>query len=394
MFPQQRGRVTSVRCLNDPTRSVSNSTLATIAACWLTALAGCGAERFDPRLSRPAPRGIEAFERQFVTHRTLPPQRLRRVTVLVMRPAYGVVEQIRRGNMGHAAIEVDGRLFDAGALNGYAYTLRAAPAVRFWNFPDAAAALRSVAGRSDADGHLDRILRFDVTVTDGQADRLHEWWIQLERRMAANPDNRLYLWSDLQCASAVSRSLRDAGITRHTVTSPADVADHLARRLRHTAGPLAGTRVRPTVVQRGRRPRSEPGALRQVGTLVFRFPGLFTAGRRTKVTLDAPDGEAASVLWGGSPAYARRVATFRIRPADAVARALGPGPAWGAQPVPNFVLGRWYHVATDHVIGQAAIGGLYVHGDSGEVRRRDDPRVIQFDAFGGDRVVAVARSAG
>jgi len=163
--------------------------------------------------------------------------------------------------------------------------------------------------------------------------------------------------------------------------------------LEHTAGPLAGTRVRPTVVQRGRRPRSEPGALRQVGTLVFRFPGLFTAGRRTKVTLDAPDGEAASVLWGGSPAYARRVATFRIRPADAVARALGPGPAWGAQSVPNFVLGRWYHVAADHVIGQAATGGLYVHGDSGEVRRRDDPRVIQFDAFGGDRVVVAARPA-
>jgi hypothetical protein len=309
-----------------------------------------------------------------------------------MRPAYGVVEQIRRGNMGHAAIEVDGRLYDAGALNGYAYTLRAAPAVRFWNFPNADSALRAVANTSDADGHLDNILRFDVTVTDEQADRLHEWWGQLERRMVGNPDNRLYLWSDWQCASAVSRSLRDAGVTRHAVTSPGDLADHLARRLRHTAGPLAGTRARATVVQRGRRPGSEPGALRQLGTVVFRFPGLFTAGRRTKLTVDAPDGEVASVVWSGSPEYARRVATFPVRPADAVGRALGPGPAWGAQSVPNFVLGRWYHVATDHVIGQAAIGGLYVHGDTGEVRRRDDPRVIQFDVFGGDRVVVPGQS--
>src|SRR5204862_7901261 len=192
---------------------------------------GCGADRFEPRLSRPAPRGIEPFERQFVTNRTLPPQRCRRVTVLVMLPAYGTVEQIRRGNMGHAAIEVDGRLYDVGALNGYAYTLRGAPGVRFWNFPDAEAALRAVAGQSDADGHLDRILRFDVTVADEQANRLHEWWGQLERRVASDSNNRLYLWSNLQCASAVSRSLRDAGVTRHAVLSPSHLADHLARRL-------------------------------------------------------------------------------------------------------------------------------------------------------------------
>jgi hypothetical protein len=364
---------------------------ATIAAFCLSALSGCTPDRFEPRVSRPAPRGIEAFDRQFLANRTLPPQRCRRVTVLVMRPTYGVVQQIRRGNMGHAAIEVDGRLYDVGALNGYAYTLHGAPAVRFWNFPNADAAVRAVADTSDADGHLDRILRFDVTVTDEQADRLHEWWGQLERRIGATGDNRLYLWSGWQCASAVSRSLRDAGVTRRAATSPGGVAKHLARRLRHTAGPLAGQAVGPIVVQPGRRPPSEPGALRQVGTILFRFPRLFAAGERSKLRLDDPDGPGAPLLWSGSSAYARRVATFSIKPADAVDRALGPSPAWGAQSIPNFVLGRWYHVATDHVIGQAAVGGLYVHGDTGEVRRRDDPRVIQFDTFGGDRVVAPRR---
>ena len=75
-----------------------------------------------------------------------------------MAPRYGTVEQIRRGNMGHAAIEVDGRLYDIGALNGYAYTLRGAPAVRFWNFTDMDAALAAVRGHPDADGHLDRLV--------------------------------------------------------------------------------------------------------------------------------------------------------------------------------------------------------------------------------------------
>jgi hypothetical protein len=357
------------------------------AVCCVTALAGCGADRFEPRLRNPTSPGIEAFERQFVANRKLPPARCRPVTVLVMLPTYDVIEKIRRGNMGHAAIDVDGRLYDIGALNGYAYTLRAAPGVRFWNFPDADDALRALAGRADADGHLDRILRFDVTVTDEQADRLHEWWAALQRRIACSPDNRLYLWSDLQCASAVSRSLRDAGVTRHAVLSPDDLADHLSRRLRHTAGPLAGRCARRVVVQRGHGPVSAPGTLRQIGTIVFRFPRLFAAGERTKLTLDAPDGRRESLLWSGSRAYARRVATFAIPPAQAVNRALGRGHAWGAQPVPNFLVGRWYHVATDHVIGQAAVGGLYVHGDTGEVLRRDDPRVIQFDTFAGDRVV-------
>jgi hypothetical protein len=128
--------------------------------------------------------------------------------------------------------------------------------------------------------------------------------------------------------------------------------------------------------------------LAQVGTVVFRFPRLFAAGERTKLTLDPPDGRPELLRWSGTRAYARRVATFNIQPARAIERAIGPGPAWGAQPVPNFVLGRWYHVATDHVIGQASLGGLYVHGDTGKVLRRDDDRVIQFDSFAGDRVVA------
>jgi hypothetical protein len=148
-------------------------TLATVVAGCLCA-GGCGGESFRPRLGRPAPRGIEAFERQFGTNRALPPQRSRRVSVLVMLPAYGVVEQIRRGNMGHAAIDVGGRLYDVGSLNGYAYTVRGSPAVRFWDFADADAAVGALADQADTNGHLDRITRFDVTVTDEQANRLHE----------------------------------------------------------------------------------------------------------------------------------------------------------------------------------------------------------------------------
>src|SRR3954462_13803533 len=237
--------------------SGSRVLLAAIAAYCFSVAGGCGSDRFQPRLTHPPPRGIEAFERQFVANQSLPQERCRRATVLVMLPAYGVVEQIRRGNMGHAAIDVDGRLYDVGALNGYAYTLRAAPGVRFWNFPDARAALRALTDHPDADGHLDRILRFDVTITDEQARRLHEWWGELERKIASDTDNRLYLWSDWQCASAVSRSLRDAGVTRHAVLSPDDLADHLSRRLRHTAGPLAGRQVRRIVVQRGHVSSSE-----------------------------------------------------------------------------------------------------------------------------------------
>ena len=92
-----------------------------------------------------------------------------------MLPSYSTTEQIRRGNMGHAAIEVHGRLFDMGSLNGYAYPVRATRAVRFWNFPTADAALQAISNQTDCDGHRDRILRFDVDVTPQQAHRLRAW---------------------------------------------------------------------------------------------------------------------------------------------------------------------------------------------------------------------------
>src|SRR6185369_18079190 len=97
-----------------------------------------------------------------------------------MLPAYGPVEQIRRGNMGHAAIEVDRRLYDMGSLNGYAYPFRATTAIRFWDFPTADAALAAIKSHPDCDGHLDRIVRFDATITADQATRLHAWWQQLK----------------------------------------------------------------------------------------------------------------------------------------------------------------------------------------------------------------------
>jgi hypothetical protein len=72
-----------------------------------------------------------------------------------MLPAYGTADQLRAGNMGHAAIEFGGRLHDMGSLNGYAYTFRPSIAVRFWPWPTADAALSALVNHPDADGWLD-----------------------------------------------------------------------------------------------------------------------------------------------------------------------------------------------------------------------------------------------
>jgi hypothetical protein len=337
----------------------------------LSLLAGCGADRFEPQL----PPETDSIGNESAA---------RPVTVLVMVPAYGVVEQIRRGNMGHAAIDVDGRLYDMGSLNGYAFPFRASTAVRFWNFPTADAALRAIVNQPDCDGHLDRILRFDVQVTAAQADRLHAWWGQLEARVRDQPGNRLYVWNDWQCATSVSRSLRDAGVLPYAVRTPAELATHLSAKLRHTAGDRRGTPAARTLVQPGHPPPSESGPL----TLLVRFPRLFTVGERSDLTVPAPpDGVPEPLLWSDSPAYHKEIAQFRVPPAEAVQRATDAGLGAGAQPLPNFVLGRWYHIPTDHVIGQAALGGTYVHGDTGAILRSPDPRVIRFDSFDGDRLV-------
>jgi hypothetical protein len=124
------------------------------------------------------------------------------------------------------------------------------------------------------------------------------------------------------------------------------------------------------------------------GTLLFRWPRLFAAGERSRLVVDAPDGQVAPLLWSESEDYARFISTFKISPEEAVRLVIAGYEASGAQMVPNFVVGRWYHIATDHVIGQASVGGFYVNGDTGEVRLRDDDRVIRFDAFDGDHIVA------
>ena len=45
------------------------------------------------------------------------------------------------------------------------------------------------------------------------------------------------------------------------------------------------------------------------------------------MALDGPDLEVAPLLWSGSPAYTRRIATFGIRPEEAVRRAREGFPA-------------------------------------------------------------------
>lgn len=260
--------------------------------------------------------------------------------------------------------------------------------MRFWDFASADAALAAVKDHPDCDGHLDRIVRFDVTVTDEQARRLRDWWDQMERRMLANPRNQLYVWSGWQCASSVARSLRAAGVTFSAPSSPNAVADYFAGNLRHTAGPRASSGADVTVVQQGRRPANEPSILASAGTLIFRFPRLFSAGERTPITIESPDGQLEPVLWSGSRAYDDLIATFHIKPEEAVRLAFHGGHPWGSQGIPNFAVGRWYHIASDHVIGQAAVGGVYVSGDTGEIVKRPDDRIIRFDTFNGDHLVS------
>src|SRR3954469_21848499 len=108
MVGQPRGS-TSRHAINTASRS-SLRTLPfalTLGLC-LTLPAGCGADRFEPHL----PPRTQSLDDGSTVHP---------VVILVMLPAYGEIEQIRRGNMGHVAIDVDGRLYDMGSLNGYAY---------------------------------------------------------------------------------------------------------------------------------------------------------------------------------------------------------------------------------------------------------------------------------
>jgi hypothetical protein len=156
--------------------------------------------------------------------------------------------------------------------------------------------------------------------------------------------------------------------------------------LRHIAGPRSGERAPVTVVQEGHDAPHAPGVASAAGTLLFRWPRLFAAGGRSKLTVQGPDGTAEQLLWSDSPEYERLIEKLRVKPQDAVRIAWGDGPAWGVQSVPNFIVGHWYHVATDHVIGQAALGGTYVNGETGEVVRHEDGRVIRFDTFEGDRL--------
>jgi hypothetical protein len=195
----------------------------------------------------------------------------------------------------------------------------------------------------------------------------------------ADPDNQLYFWSNLQCASCVAQSLRSAGVIRNAPLTPTDLADYLRRQLRHTAGPDAGRPARITLVQ----PKSGPGKGTAGLTVAARWPALLSAGRRSPLSLPTPDGHREPILWSDGDDYRSRAATFAIAPGDAVRRA---GVAT-AQPLPDFAVGRWYHVATAHLIGQAAIGGPYVNGDTGAVAAVDDRRVIRFDAFAGNRIV-------
>jgi len=162
------------------------------------------------------------------THAT-PPGPSHRLVVLIQTPAYGTLEQIRAGNMGHVAIEIDQHLHDIGSLNGYAFTFVHSRAIRFWNFPDADAALPFLLSHPDTDGNLDRFTRMDADVTSAQAGALEQWWQRMDNQ-AADPANRLYFWNDLQCASSVADSLRNAGIISPTPTTPTDLLHYLQDR--------------------------------------------------------------------------------------------------------------------------------------------------------------------
>jgi hypothetical protein len=112
---------------------------------------------------------------------------------------------------------------------------------------DADAAIAQIAGHYDSDGYRDIILRFDMQIKDVQERLLSAWWSHLEQQMA-DPNNRLYVWNGLQCASAVSQSLHEAGIMKLTTGTPAGLCDLLRASLRNTAGPDINKLAMVTVV--------------------------------------------------------------------------------------------------------------------------------------------------
>jgi hypothetical protein len=311
------------------------------------------------------------------------------VVILIETPGYGLYDQIRAGNMGHAAIEIDGKLHDIGSLNGYAYTISASRAVRFWNFADAATALREIAGHPDSDGALPRVTRFDVTVTDAQAARLAVWWEEMEGAIA-DPGNRLYFWNGWQCASAVAASLRDAGVTQLAPSTPTDLCEYLEGNLRNTAGRLAGGRAIVTVVQAGSPGRMVSAAEGAMG-LVMHSSRMLSAGERTPLTVLTPEGTREAVLWSDGKAYAEAVKGFSVSPEAAAKRLHEKNPQSMAGAIPNFIVGHWYHFPSDHVIGQAALSGAYVNGEAGEIREIESAEVIRFDLFKGDAIVRAGR---
>jgi hypothetical protein len=115
------------------------------------------------------------------------------------------------------------------------------------------------------------------------------------------------------------------------------------------------------------------------------------AGERSKLEVEAPDGMRAAIVWSDSDAYRTAESRLAIKGVDAVGLARKSNAtavdAAGVQAVPNFLVGDWYHVESDHVIGQAALGGWYVNGNDGRTIFRSDHRVIRFDVFDGDKIV-------
>jgi hypothetical protein len=359
-------------------------------------LGGCG-QSFQPLVqSRLLPQShgraaeVAAYKRfcgQFGENRNLPIDRQRHIVILLMTPAYGTLRQISAGNMGHAAIEINGTMHDMGSMNGYAFAFSPTPGLRDWDFPDADSTLSRIVGHADSDGYLDEITRFDVTITDDQADRLQSWWEQMEAAMR-DPGNRLYCWNGWQCASTVAQSLRDAGVILIAPDTPGDLNEYLRENLRNTCGKESGRPAMMKVVQPAACLQTQANRTTNFLGLLLRLPRIFFAGTRSAILIDGLDGRQHCVLWSDSPEYRREIQNAPVNPTAAVKLAIEKENLEGAQAVPNFMLGRWYHVDDDHVIGQASIGGWYVNADTGEVRHRDDARVIRFDLFDGDRVVA------
>jgi hypothetical protein len=362
----------------------------------LVLLSGC-AESFEPQIAGiapPIPNRLQlqiparaSFSRQYLINRSLGMEHHRLISILVMAPAYGTLQQIRAGNMGHAAIEIEGRLHDMGSLNGYAFTLAPSRAVRDWSFEGASQAVSSLISHPDADGYLDEITRFDVTVTDVQEAILQSWWRQMESAMD-DANNKLYCWTRWQCASAVGESLRDAGITFLSPTTPQGLRDYLKTDLRNTCGENCGASARMIICQKSAclSPKAErhdsPG-----WEIIWKWPAMFFAGHRSNIFAQSPDRAFDQVLWSDSEGFHKRAQAARISPETAVLKARELGPVPGAQIVPNFSIGPWYHIAADHVIGQASLGGMYVNANTAAVVRLSNQQVIRFDLFNDDRIV-------